>query len=243
MSIWGKILGGATGFAFGGPIGAIIGAVAGHAVDKYRATQQQQGDGDPTKSIAFTIGVIILSAKMAKADGVVTREEVSAFKEVFHIPANEMSSVGKLFDEARKDASGFEPYAEQVARMFAHEPAVLEELIGGLFHIARADGTIHPAELDFLAKVAIIFGFSDRDFERLRASYDKPETSSPYAILGVPRDADDVEIKKAYRKLLLVNHPDKLIAQGLPQEFIDLANEKMAAINAAYDAIKKQRGM
>nr|MBC8268410.1 TerB family tellurite resistance protein [Rhodospirillaceae bacterium] len=187
--------------------------------------------------------VIVLSAKMAKADGVVSREEVSAFKQVFHIPADEMASVGKLFDEARKDASGFEPYAEQVAQMFAHEPAVLEELIGGLFHIALADGVIHPAEMDFLAKVSIIFGFSERDFDRLRASYDKPETSSPYKVLGVDPDATDADVKKAYRKLLVVNHPDKLIAQGLPQEFIDLANEKMAAINAAYDTIKKQRGM
>ncbi len=247
MSIWGKVIGGVAGFALGGPLGALIGAYAGHKMDKARTGQDPTlGHGDydqQSKQVAFTMAVIVLSAKMAKADGVVTREEVSAFKEVFHIPADEMSSVGKLFDEARKDASGFEPYAEQVARMFAREPAVLEELIGGLFHIARADGTIAPAELDFLTKVAVIFGFSDRDFERLRASYDKPETSSPYAVLGVSRDADDAEIKKAYRKLLVVNHPDKLIAQGLPQEFIDLANEKMAAINAAYDAIKKQRGM
>ncbi len=231
MSIWGKVIGGVAGFALGGPLGALIGAYAGHKMDKARTGQEPapgRGDYDQqSKQVAFTMAVIVLSAKMAKAD----------------IPADEMASVGKLFDEARKDASGFEPYAEQVARMFVHEPAVLEELIGGLFHIARADGTIDPAELDFLAKVAIIFGFSDRDFERLRASYDKPETSSPYAVLGVSRDADDAEIKKAYRKLLVVNHPDKLIAQGLPQEFIDLANEKMAAINAAYDAIKKQRGM
>ena len=127
--------------------------------------------------------------------------------------------------------------------MFAGEPAVLEELIGGLFHIAQADGVVHPAELDFLARVSMIFGFSERDFERLRASYDQPETSSPYEVLGVARDDSDADIKKAYRKLIVENHPDKLMAQGLPQEFIDLANEKMAAINVAYDVIKKQRGL
>ena len=125
--------------------------------------------------------------------------------------------------------------------MFAHEPAVLEELLGGLFHIAQADGVVHPAELDFLAKVAVIFGFSERDFERLKASFDQPEKSNPYEVLGVSANDDEATIKKAYRKLIHENHPDKLIAQGLPQEFIDLANEKMAAINAAWDTIKKQR--
>ncbi|MBL6931093.1 MAG: TerB family tellurite resistance protein [Rhodospirillales bacterium] len=247
MSIWGKVIGGVAGFALGGPLGALIGAYAGHKMDQARSGEGARvgpgGYDQQSRQVAFTMAVIVLSAKMAKADGVVSREEVSAFKQVFHIPADEMASVGKLFDEARKDASGFEPYAEQVAQMFAHEPAVLEELIGGLFHIALADGVIHPAEMDFLAKVSIIFGFSERDFDRLRASYDKPETSSPYKVLGVDPDATDADVKKAYRKLLVVNHPDKLIAQGLPQEFIDLANEKMAAINAAYDTIKKQRGM
>lgn len=244
MSIWGKVIGGVAGFALGGPLGALIGAYAGHRMDQARSGEGAASAGDQqSRQLAFTMAVIVLSAKMAKADGVVTREEVAAFKEIFHIPADEMASVGKLFDEARQDASGFEPYAEQVAQMFIREPAVLEELIGGLFHIALADGQIHPAEMEFLAKVSVIFGFSERDFERLRASYDKPETSSPYKVLGVSRETTDDEIKTAYRKLLVVNHPDKLMAQGLPQEFIDLANEKMAAINAAYDAIKKQRGM
>jgi DnaJ like chaperone protein len=245
MSIWGKVIGGVAGFALGGPLGALIGAYAGHKMDKARTGQGAAigANDQQSRQVAFTMAVIVLSAKMAKADGVVSREEVAAFKEIFHIPADEMDSVGKLFDEARKDASGFEPYAEQVAQMFSREPAVLEELIGGLFHIALADGVIHPAEMEFLAKVSIIFGFSETDFERLRASYDKPETSSPYKVLGVSHDASDDEIKKAYRKLLVVNHPDKLMAQGLPQEFIDLANEKMAAINAAYDAVKKQRSM
>lgn len=247
MSIWGKVIGGAAGFALGGPLGALIGAYAGHKMDMARTGAQRSygpaGLDDQSRQVAFTMAVIVLSAKMAKADGVVSREEVIAFKQIFHIPADEMGSVGKLFDEARKDAQGYEPYAEQIAHMFAGQPAVLEELIGGLFQIALADGEVHPAEMEFLARVSAIFGFSHDDFERLCASYDRPETSSPYKVIGVSQDATDDEIKKAYRKLIVVNHPDKLIAQGLPQEFIDLANEKVAAINAAYDTIKKQRGM
>jgi DnaJ like chaperone protein len=247
MSVWGKVIGGVAGFALGGPLGALIGAYAGHKMDKARKGEAayigSSGADQQTRQVAFTMAVIVLSAKMAKADGVVTREEVEAFKRVFHIPLEEMSSVGKLFDEAREDCQGFEPYAEQVAQMFVREPAVLEELLGGLFHIARADGVVHPAELKFLARVSVIFGFSKRDFERLRASYDAPEKSSPYEILGVTSDTKNDEVKKAYRKLIVENHPDKLMAQGLPQEFIDLANEKMAAINSAYDTIKKQRGV
>ncbi len=243
MSIWGKVIGGVAGFTLGGPLGALIGVYAGHKMDQARSGDGSKlGADTQTRQVAFTMAVIVLSAKMAKADGVVTREEVEAFKRVFHIPPDEMKKVGQLFDEARKDASGYEPYAQQVAQMFRHEPAVLEELIGGLFHIAKADGEVHPAELEFLAKVSVIFGFSEHDFERLRASYDTPEKSDPYEILGVSRDDDDGTIKKAYRKLIVENHPDKLMAQGLPQEFIDLANEKMAAINAAYDTVKKQRG-
>ncbi len=243
MSIWGKVIGGVAGFTLGGPLGALIGVYAGHKMDQARSGDGSKPGADTqTRQVAFTMAVIVLSAKMAKADGVVTREEVEAFKRVFHIPPDEMKKVGQLFDEARKDASGYEPYAQQVAQMFRHEPAILEELIGGLFHIAKADGEVHPAELEFLAKVSVIFGFSEHDFERLRASYDTPEKSDPYEILGVSRDDDDGTIKKAYRKLIVENHPDKLMAQGLPQEFVDLANEKMAAINAAYDTVKKQRG-
>ncbi len=243
MSIWGKILGGATGFAFGGPIGAIIGAVAGHAVDKYRATQQQQGDGDPTKSIAFTIGVIILSAKMAKADGVVTRDEINAFKQMFKVPEDEVANVTRVFNQARKDSAGFEPYARQLADMFVGNPAVLEELLSCLAHIAHADGKIHPDELTFLEAVSDIFGLDHSAFERVTALERSGADSDPYRVLGVDRTISDAELKSAYRALVRENHPDRLIAQGLPEEFIDLANDKLAAINNAYDTVQQARGI
>ena len=244
MSIWGKVIGGVAGFAISGPLGAILGAVAGHhAFDKRKTDAAALGGAAGARQVAFTTAVIVLSAKMAKADGQVTRDEVDAFKELFDIPTGEMKDIGRLFDEAKKDAGGFEPYAEQIAMMFASQPAVMEELLGGLFHIAKADGVVHPNELNFLRKTALIFGFTERQFERLKTIYIGTEESDPYQILGLARKASDNTVKKAYRKLIRENHPDMLIAQGMPQEFIDVANEKMAAINAAYDRIEKERGL
>ena len=243
MSIWGKVIGGVAGFAIGGPLGAIMGTVAGHAYDKMKTGDDASFGAAGTRQVAFITAVIVLSAKMAKSDGRVTRDEVDAFKELFDIPAKEMKDVGRLFDEAKKDARGFEPYAEQVALMFASQPAVMEELLGGLFHIAKADGVVHPNELNFLRKTALIFGFTEQQFERLKTIYVGTEESDPYRILSLTRKASDKAVKKAYRKLIRENHPDMLIAQGMPQEFIDVANEKMSAINAAYDRIEKERGL
>jgi DnaJ like chaperone protein len=235
----------------GGPLGLIMGTVAGHAYDKMKAGDAGRIDDNVNRQVAFTTAVIVLSAKMAKADGRVTRAEVDAFKELFHIPPDEMKNVGRLFNEAKKDAQDFEPYAEQISMMFAHQPAVMEELLGGLFHIARADGFVHPKELEFLRKTALIFGFSEVQFERLKAIHmggpggdvGGADGVDPYQVLGLSRKVSDDEIKKTYRTLIRENHPDTLIAQGMPQEFIDVANEKMAAINAAYDAVEKERGL
>jgi DnaJ like chaperone protein len=254
MSIWGKILGGAAGFALGGPVGALAGAVAGHAVDMLHAANLGRGaeadlaepPGDEraaTRQIAFTIGVIVLGAKMAKADGRVTREEIAAFKEVFHVPAHELRNVGRLFDRARQDAHGFEPYARQIAKMFPRKSKVLEELIDGLFHIAKADGRVSAEELNILKQVAQIFGFAPADFERIRQSHLGPDESDPYTLLGVTRAAGDAEIKAAWRRLIRETHPDRLIAKGMPKEFVDLATEKLARINAAYDQIAKERSL
>src|SRR5262245_5522226 len=160
MSIWGKIIGGAAGFALGGPLGALLGAIAGHAVDRRieqaepAEDQQSLDDRSATRQIAFTIAVIVLGAKMAKADGVVSRAEVAAFKEVFQVRQNELRNVARLFDQAKQDPAGFEPYAKQIARMFRKDHPVLEELLDGLFHIAKADGGVHDAEIRFLKDVA-----------------------------------------------------------------------------------------
>ena len=240
MSVWGKIIGGTAGFAVGGPFGALLGGLAGHALDRIRGSQS---DGEGTKQVAFTIGVIVLGAKMAKADGVVTKDEVEAFREVFHVPPNEVKNVARVFDLAKKDSRGFEPYAQQLAGMFRSNPAVLEDLLDGLFHIAKADNVYHPAENEFLQSVAGIFGFSGSEFDRIRAGHVGADDSDPYTILGVPHESSDDELKRCYRKLIREHHPDTLIAQGMPQEFVDVANEKLAVINDAYDRVAKERGL
>ncbi|NQV99666.1 MAG: TerB family tellurite resistance protein [Rhodospirillales bacterium] len=245
MSIWGKVIGGVAGFAVGGPLGAILGVAAGHAIDRAKI-QPPEGAGfdSDTRQIAFTTAVIVLCAKMAKADGQVTPDEIAAFRKMFQIPPDEVKKVGDLFNEAKKEATGFEPYAAQVGRLFAHEPAVLEELIAALFVIAKADGHVHPGEIAFVEQVATIFGFSPHQFERLKSIHlGGSDEIDPYEVLGIDKSATAQEIKSTYRKLTRENHPDTLMAQGVPQEFIDLATEKMATINAAYDKVAKQRGI
>ncbi|MDC0073244.1 TerB family tellurite resistance protein [Alphaproteobacteria bacterium] len=237
MSIWGKIFGATAGFAVGGPMGALVGGIAGHVIDKRRS--QKSADSDGSKQVAFTIAVIALGAKMAKADGVVTANEVRAFKEVFHIPPEEMKNVGRVFDQARKDTLGYEVYAQQVASLFKSNPKVLEDLLDGLFHIAKADNVLHPDEILFLENVAFIFGFDKQQFLRIKEGHMNPNLINPYTILGVDPDSTDEEIKTSYRKLIKENHPDTLIAQGVPEEFIKVANEKLAVINDAYDRIEK----
>ncbi|PCI43247.1 MAG: molecular chaperone DjlA [Alphaproteobacteria bacterium] len=240
MSIWSSIIGATAGGAIlGGPIGAIIGAVAGH----YIGRKISDGAGVATDQITFTIGVIALSAKMAKADGHVSREEINAFRQAFQVPEGEMKNVARVFNLAKQEATGFEPYARQLAKLFQDRPAMLEELLCILFHIARADNIIHPAEIIFLEKVSGIFGFDAAEFARIRAENLGPDKADPYSILGVLRTATDKEIKTAYRKLIKEHHPDLLASQGLPQEFIAGATEKLAVINVAYDHIEKERGM
>lgn len=236
MSIWGKVSGAAAGFLLGGgPIGALAGAVAGHLLfDQERADQTEPG-------VAFTMAVIALGAKMAKADGRVTDDEVSAFSRIFRVPPSEEANMRRVFDLARQDTAGFEAYATQIARMFREKPSVLEDILDGLFEIAKADGVLHPGELIFLERVADIFGFAPGEFRRIRASHFGPDAEDPYMILGVDHAASDEEIKRTYRLLVRENHPDSLIARGVPQEFLRLANDKLAAINGAYERIQRQR--
>jgi DnaJ like chaperone protein len=250
MSIWGKILGGVACLFLGGPLGALV---RGTAADEERAPEAapetvldaaaDKPRPEATRHIAFTIGVIVLGAKMAKADGVVTRPEIAAFREVFQVPPEELPAVAQLFDRAKRDSLGFETYARQIARLMAGHRAVLEDLLDGLFHIARADGTLHEAELAWLGAVAAIFGFDDAEFARIAAANGAADPDDPYIVLGLDRGAGAGAIKAAHRRLVREHHPDALVARGLPPEFLALATEKMAAINAAYDRIRRERAL
>lgn len=242
MSIWGKISGAAAGFLGGGPIGALLGAVAGHVLfDRGDVEFFSQDMGQEQPGVAFTIAVIALAAKMAKADGTVSDDEIEVFESIFRVPPGEEANVRRLFNLARQDVAGYESYAAQIASMFRGNPAVLEDILDGLFEIAKADGVFHPAEAAFLERVAEIFGFAPSEFRRLRASHIGADSGDPYAILGVAYDASEIEIKHTYRKLVRENHPDSLIARGVPEEFIKLANDKLAAINIAYEKVCAER--
>ena len=196
------------------------------------------------------MGVVVLSAKMAKSDGRVTRAEVDAFKRVFHISPAQENAIGRLFDRARHSADGFEPYAFQLAHVFRGKPAVLEEILTGLFIIATADAALETAEASFLQRVAYIFGFDANAFARIAAragvrmqGQEKPrdQTHEAFAILGITESATNEQIKLAYRALIREHHPDKLMAEGMPPEFVATATEKMKRINVAYDTICKIR--
>ena len=275
MAIWGKILGGAAGLAIGGPIGAVIGAVAGHAYDSFREDERAQerlgthprpdfdlevdlepppdvppifSDPAETRRIAFATAIIVLGAKLSKADGVVTQDEIRAFKRVFRVDDRDVGDVARIYNQAKNSARGFEPYARQIAALFEHDPILLEELLVGLFDIARADSELNPAEIDFLRRVGAIFGFDTAAFEQIRARFraassDLSGADDAYAVLGLTRSASDDEVKQTYRRLVREHHPDRLVAKGLPKEFVEHANKTLAAINAAYDRIEKERNL
>ena len=238
MSIWGKITGAAAGFLFGGgPVGAVIGAATGHYLFDRDEEADQRNPG-----VAFTIAIIALSAKMAKADGIVSDDEIAAFERIFQIPPGERANVHRMFNLARQDVAGFEAYAGQIARMFRGNPAMLEDILDGLFEIAKADGFFHPSEEKFLETTAEIFGFAPNEFRRIRASHFGMTAGDPYAVLGLTYEAKEEEIKHTYRMLVRENHPDRLIARGVPEEFVRLATDKLAVINVAYEKIKKEQG-
>ncbi len=225
MSIWSKIAEAIAALAKGESLASVF--------ERLRTP--------PERSVAFAIAVIALGAKMAKADGLVTRDEVTAFREVFSIPPEDEEKAAKVFNLARQDVAGFEVYARSVKRMFGDETEPLCDLMEGLFHIALADGEYHPGEDKFLETVAGILGFDERRFKSIRARFVPDAERDPFDVLGVSPDASKEEIRAAWRKAVRESHPDQMIARGVPEEALKMAEVRMAAINAAWEQINEMR--
>lgn len=256
MGVWGKIIGGIGGFITGGPLGAVVGAALGHAADE-GAIGGRIGPGAAdlaaflgNRETLFAISVIVLSAKLAKADGPVRREEIDAFKRMFRIPPQNLREVGQMFDKAREDAEGWEPFAEKLGEAFADNRAMLEDVLAALFFIARADGPITRGELPVLQGIHLRFGLDAAAWERAKGGgqagsrvQQERQADDAYAVLGLTPAASNEEVRLAWRKLMRENHPDSLAARGVPQDFVERATRKVAEINAAWDRIKRQRGL
>jgi DnaJ like chaperone protein len=195
----------------------------------------------PERSVAFAIAVIGLGAKMAKADGQVTRDEVTAFREIFSIPKSEEANAARVFNLARQDVAGFDAYAQRVRRMFGTGHAALSDLLEGLFYIALADGDYHPGEDDYLQRVADIFAIDPADFRKIRARFVPDAAPDPYEVLGVSRDAPLGEVRAAWRDMVRRTHPDRMIARGVPEEAVRLAEKRLIAINRAWEEISESR--
>lgn len=235
MSIWGKLA--AAELLVAGPIAALLGGRAAPDDRDKRLDQLAENQ------VAFTVGVIVLSAKMAKADGVVSANEVNAFKAAFKVSNAEMKQAARVFNLAKRDVTGYEACAEQLVIVFKGNRKLLGDVLEGLFHIAKADEALHPQEEQFLGQVAKRFGFTDTEFRSIRARHVVDAKRNPYEVLGLESSVSNEELKSQYRALVADNHPEKLIARGVPEEFVTIAIEKVASINEAYDAIAKQRGI
>lgn len=237
-SIWGKLSGAGVGFALGGPLGALVGGVAGHLL----LDREGAPFGQPPRDLVFTTGLIALAAKMAKSDGVVVQSEVEAFNRIVEVPPSERDRVRRLFDLAKATTGGFEAYARQIAQAFHDEPLLLESVLDGLFHVAKADGAVHEAEFAYLSAVAAEFRLGPGEFDRIAARHVRRD-DDPYLALGLDRSMSDDELKRGYRRLAAEHHPDREIARGVPPEAVRIATERLAAINAAWDRVAAERGL
>jgi DnaJ like chaperone protein len=220
----------------GGPLGSLLQAVAAFVAD--RASGLFAAD----RQLVFTTGLVALAAKMAMADGVVTRDETAAFRQVVKVEGPDADRIERLFSLAKETSAGFEAYAAQIAQHFHDEPALLEDVLDGLFHIAKADGAVHEAELRYLAEVGRILGFSERDYARIEARHVRL-ADDPYLVLGADRGWDDAALRRRWRELVAECHPDRQIALGLPPEAVDIASRRLAAVNAAWDRVAAERGL
>jgi DnaJ like chaperone protein len=192
----------------------------------------------PERSVAFTIAVIALGAKLAKVDGNVARAEVSAFRRVFIIPRSEEKNAARVFDLARQDVAGFDAYARRIAAMFTPGDPVLMDVMEGLFVIAAADARLHEAEIQFLNEVGRIFGIAPAQLAELRRRHDPGAECPPCDLLGIAPDTPLPEARKRWRQLIRENHPDQAVGRGLPAEAIRLAEARTRRLNEAWESFR-----
>ena len=237
MSIWGSLIGGMIGFSLGGPFGMLLGSLIGGKVSRARArggfNAQAQGQR------IFALSLIVLSAKLSKADGQVSREELIAVKDKLKIPEHEIKQVGKIFNQAKEESAGYEPYAKQIAQFYKGNINVLEEVINILFYIAEADGNVSESELNMIQHIAQIFGLNQSQFNSIKESRKSSDKLNPYIVLESKPEDELRDIRKKYLKLSKEHHPDLLLSKGVPQEVIDESKKKMRAINSAWNQIQK----
>ena len=239
MSIWGSLIGGFVGFSFAGPIGALIGSMLGGRISSARRSSFQRSFAHSQQ--VFAVALIILTAKVAKADGHVSKEELIAIKYKLKIPEHEMDQVGKIFNKAKEDSLGYEPYAQQIAQIYRNNPVVLDEIINTLFYIAEADSNVSNSELAMIRNIAKIFDLSESQFEGIKESRKGSDKLNPYVVLGCDPNEDFASIRKKYLNLSKEHHPDALVSKGVPQEVIEESKKKMRAINSAFDQIEKMK--
>ena len=237
MSIWGSLLGGVIGFSLGGPFGALLGSFLGGKISNI-SSSNTFGCQQNSQQI-FALSLIILSAKLSKADGRVSKEELIAVKEKLQIPDSEIDQVAKIFNKAKDESTGYEPYAKQISEIFKGNQNVLEEVINILFYIAEADGHVSNEEESMIANIAFIFGLTQNQYESIKESRKSSDKLNPYVVLESQPTDDLKSIRKKYIKLSKEHHPDLLISKGVPIEVINESKNKMRAINAAWDQIQK----
>ena len=225
------------GLSLGGPFGMLLGSILGGKISRARAQGGFSAIGQSQK--VFGLSLIVLSAKLSKADGQVSREELIAVKDKLKIPENELDEVGKIFNRAKEESTGYEPYAQQIAQFYKGNLNVLEEVINILFYIAESDGKVSLEETKMIENIAYIFGLSETQYNSIKESRKSSDKLNPYMVLERNPDDDLQTIRKRYLRLSKEHHPDLLLSKGVPEEVIEESKKTMRAINSAWDQVQK----
>ena len=237
MTIWGSLIGGMIGFSLGGPFGMLLGSLLGGKISRARTTSGFSAAAQGQK--VFALSLIVLSAKLSKADGQVSREELIAVKDKLKIPEHELDQVGKIFNKAKEESVGYEPYAKQIAHFYNGHINILEEVINTLFYIAEADGKVSNEEFEMIKHISQIFGLNEIEFNGIVESRKSSDKLNPYLVLESSPDDDIQKIRKIYFKLSKEHHPDLLVSKGVPEEVLKESKKKIRAVNLAWDQIQK----